>query len=439
MGKNIIQKNKNVLILGGGLSGLVAADKLLDNGFSVTILEGAPFIGGLASSFLVEGDQVPRFNHHIVRSNTLTLKYLNKYHLMGNNTWKRIKVGIATKGKVYNINNPFQLLKFPELSLWGKFRFGLFGIYSIFIMNPNRIDDTMDLDSWLDKVAGKEVKESIWKQLYGRNKFNIPLKQISAKQFANRLHEKEAYDYFTYPEKNMQGMIDGLEKDIKKKKGIIKYPVAIKHVDIKNKSVTYNLRENIGGSKNDGLCFIAYDILINTIPVPELIKITSGLPKTYVDNIKKLRYVPVICLVFGTKDNLKDGMYWINLFNERIHIIYQHSVLVDKYKSKITWAIRYGGSEEDLYKSDDEIKKLYIPTLKKYFPDMKLKWLKVFREKYAEPIYDKNYSKYAPTYETPIPYLFNAGIQVTFPKIRNMNVALESGEIVADKIILKFN
>ncbi len=31
--------------------------------------------------------------------------------------------------------------------------------------------------------------------------------------------------------------------------------------------------------------------------------------------------------------------------------------------------------------------------------------------------------------------MYNAGIQVTFPKIRNMNVALESGIHVAERII----
>ena len=46
--------------------------------------------------------------------------------------------------------------------------------------------------------------------------------------------------------------------------------------------------------------------------------------------------------------------------------------------------------------------------------------------------------KYAPQYETPVANLFNAGIQVTFPKIRNMNVALESGQVVAEKIKEKF-
>lgn len=427
-----MDKKKNVVVLGGGLAGLAAADKLLDSGkFNVAVLEGAPFLGGLASSFRMEGEEIPRFNHHIVKSNAKTLEYLNRYHLMGRNKWKRIKMGIGVNGKLTNISNPFQFLGFNYLSLWGRFRLGLFGIYTIFFLNPEKIDEKLDLDTWMRKYAGNEVTEKFWGNMYGRNKFNISLKKISAKQFAHRLYEKEGYDKFTFPMKGMQGMIDGLERDIRKKKGKLIFPVRIKHVDAKKKTVIFQTKGTASRS-------MKFDVLINTIPVPELIKFTEGFPKKYVSSIRKLRYVPVVGLCWGTEDFPNPDLYWINLFNERVHVVYQHSLIIDKYKSKVTWCVRYGGSEEDLPLPDEAIKNAYLQTLRKYFPGMKVKWCLVFREKYAEPIYDKDYVKYAPTYETPLPHVFHAGIQVTFPKIRNMNVALESGEIVAEKIINVF-
>ena len=423
-------QKKKILILGGGLAGLAAADKLLDKDYDILILERANFLGGLASSFQMEDEEIPRFNHHIVRSNTITLDYLKRYNLMGNNTWKKIKMAIAVNEKLYNINTPQGLLKFNFLSLKARIKLGLFGAYLIFLMNPEKIPDDMDAESWLLKYAGKEVTEKIWYNLYARNKFNIDLKQISAKQFAHRLYEKEGYDDFTFPMKGIQGMVDGLEKDIKNKQGIILTNAYIQELDLENKKIKYRINQK----ENEEY----FDAVINTIPAPELLKFTKGLPEEYIDNINKLKYVSVVGLCFATENFLDNNNYWINLINERIHVIYQHSMLIDKYKSKVTWCVRYGGSEEDITKTDDEIKKLYLAVLQKYFPEMKLIWCFVFREKYAEPIYDKDYLKYAPSYETPIKYLFNAGIQVTFPKIRNMNVAIESGikaaEIVETKI-----
>ena len=60
------------------------------------------------------------------------------------------------------------------------------------------------------------------------------------------------------------------------------------------------------------------------------------------------------------------------------------------------------------------------------------------KTKFAEPIYDIDYHKYMPPYKTSLDGLYFSGIQLTYPKIRNMNVALESGIKVAN-IILKDN
>ncbi|MEK6861684.1 MAG: FAD-dependent oxidoreductase [Nanoarchaeota archaeon] len=413
---------KKILILGAGLSGLAAADKLLP-GNEVLVLEKANFIGGLASSFEMEGEQIPRFNHHIVESNKITLEYLNRYNLMGNNKWQRINLAIAVNGDVYNINNPIKFLKFKYLNFYEKIRFGLFGLYCIYLMNPDKLSDDLDAQTWLNKYAGKKVTERVYYQLYGRNKFNIKLDQISAKQFAHRIKEKEFYDQFTFPEKGIQGMVDGLGDDIINKGGKIILRVSITELDVDNKIIKYKIDNREFKYK--------FDIMINTIPVQELMRFAKGLPDEYVNSIKRLRYTPVVGLCFGTKDFLDPYNYWINIFNERVHVIYQHSMLIDKYRSKVSWCVRYGGSEEDINKSDEEIKELYLGTLKKYFPDMKVNWCLVFREKYSEPIYDKDYFEYCPKYRTPLGFMYNAGIQVTFPKIRNMNVALESGIQVA--------
>lgn len=423
---------KKIIILGGGLAGLSATDKLLNNkNFKVIIIEKAPFWGGLASSFKVPtGDLIPRFNHHIVRTNKTTLVYLKHYDLLGNNAWKRINLAIALNKRIHNINKPWKYILFPYLNTIEKIRFGLFGIYVSYILNPDKLSDELDAETYLNKMCGKSVTQKIYYQLYGRNKFNIPLSQIAMKQFAHRIKEREFNDLFTFPMRGIQGMIDGLVRDCKSKGCRMHLQTSILDLDIKKKIIKYSIKNKKYIEK--------FDIVINTIPVPELIKFCKGLPEDYVAKIKKLRYVPVVGLLFGTKNFLDKENYWINFIGERIHVVYQHSLLVDKYKSKVSWCIRYGGSEEDLKKPDEEIKKIYLKEIRKYFPDMELDWCYVFREKYAEPVYDKDYPKYAPQYETPIKYLFNSGIQVTFPKIRNMNIALESGIKVANIIMEKF-
>lgn len=419
-----MNNKKEIIILGGGLSGL-AAGEVLSKYFKVKILEAAPETGGLAGNFEHNKKHIPKFYHHIINSNTTTKRYLKKYsntHLK----WKKIKVAIGVNGKLNTINSVIEYLKFDYLNIYEKLRLGLFGIYTLFFMNPAKIKEGLDAESWLNKYAGKEVTKKIFYHLYSRNKFNIPLSRISAKQFANRLYEKEVQDYFSFPESSYQPIIDGLENSIKNNNGVINVNSRITEINLDKKYVIES------GKK------ISYDLIISTIPFEIFIKIAKGLPQDYKSRLSKVKYCPGVGLVFATQDFLDKNNYWINLFNERIHIIMQHSIICDVYKEKINWCLRYGGSEEDLNLSEEKIKEDYLKVIKKYFPKAKIKWVKVMRTKFAEPIYDIDYHKYMPDYKTPIQGLYFSGIQITYPQIRNMNVALESGIKVA-KIILKDN
>lgn len=412
---------KKIVILGGGLSGL-AAGEILSHNFNVTILESAPYIGGLAATFEYNQKRIPNYYHHIIKTNKLTQEYLRRFGKVNHLNWQKIKVAIGFKNKLYSINNPLGLLTFSPLNLYEKIRFGLFGLYTLFFMNPDKISEGVDAETWLNHYAGKSVTKKIFYHLYSRNKFNIPLNRISAKQFANRLYEKEIYDYFSFPKESYQSMIDELERTILEQQGKIKVNANITKIDLTKKYIVES------GKK------INYDLLINSIPFEVFIKLATGIPEEYKQQLSKIKYCPAVGLCFATEEFLDKKNYWINLFGERIHIIMQHSILCDIYEDKISWCLRYGGSEEDLNLSEETIKQEYLATVKKYFPNAKIKWVKVMRTKYAEPIYDIDYHQYMPKSKTPIEGLYFTGIQLTYPKIRNMNVAIESGIEVAKTI-----
>lgn len=403
-----------IAILGGGLSGMAAADKLVDMKHDVAIFEKQGFLGGMASSFSHGGVLIPKHYHHVFDHDFITHHYLRRFGLYDNMIWTRIKMAIAVDNKIYDFTSPSSLVKFDYLSLYGRLRYGMFGLYVLTLMNPSRIKNAADADSWLKKFAGKEVKNKLFFNLYARNKFNIPLSQISAKQFAFRLKAGEALGMFGYPHAGLHELVDRFEKDLVKKGCKIRKNFRISSVDVNKKTVNG----------------IKFDVIINTIPPAEFLKVARNLPDGYALKISKVRYTPCITVAFGTR-NFLSKHYWVNIFNERIGMLIQHSRLFDGYPYKVCWASRYGSSEADLGLSDEEIKKAYLAPIKKYFPRAEILWSKVFREVYAEPIYDKFYAFNNPGYRTPVKGLYNAGIFVTHPKIRNMNTALESGLKVA--------
>lgn len=411
---------KKVIILGGGLSGLAAGSELAKD-FDVTIIEKNKFLGGLAASFKQGNKKIPLFYHHVFSHDYVTQDYLKKAGIFSRMNWKRIKMAICTNGKVYDFVKPYHLLNFNLLSPLGRIRYGLFGLYVFTLMNPSKIPDNLDAETWLLRHAGKEVTFKVFNELYARNKFNIPLSKISARQFAHRIKAKEFFGKFGYPSEGLDSLIDYFKEDIKKKGGKLLTGVNITGIDCKNKAIK-------AGKKK-----FFYDIIINTIPIPVFLKLSKGLPEDYKTKLSKVKYCPAVGITVGAEE-LLDDHYWYNLLNERIHVVIQHSWLYDGYKEKVIWAVRYGGSEKDLVLNDAKIKREYLNVIKKYFPALVVKWIKVFKEIYAEPIYDKDYISYKPNYTSPVEGLYHAGIAVTYPEIRNMNTALNSGKNVASII-----
>ena len=401
-----------IAILGGGLAGLAAADVLTrDN--DITIYEKNSYLGGLAASFEHQGKQIPLYYHHIFDHDHLTKKYLKAFNLKS--TWKKVKMAICVNRKLYNFTDPISLLGFKHLSLWGRIRYGLFGLFVYTLMNPNKISNSLDAQKWLKKVAGKEVTNKLFVPLYAENKFNIPLNQISAKQFAHRLKAKEATGLFGYPKKGLDQFIQRFEDSLKKRKVKILKETSVKALDCKNKTI-------------DGT---QYDKIIVTIPIPEFLKIQKNFDEEEVKRISKIKYCPCVSVVFGTK-NFLSNHYWLNILKERTHMIMQHSYLYDAYDSKVNWILRYGGSEEDLELNNEMIIDKYLNDVRKYFPNSHIQWAKVFKEKYASPVYDKSFHQKMPKLRNGDIYF--AGVAVSYPLIRNMNTALISGRKVGEMV-----
>ncbi|MFA6088465.1 MAG: FAD-dependent oxidoreductase [Candidatus Woesearchaeota archaeon] len=441
--KNIIKNNnikKNtkeikIVIIGAGISGMSCAEQLIEFSkksnikLSITILEKQEYLGGLAASFKHEDRFIPKYYHQIFSHDYTTQRYFEKFGLLNTLNWKKIKMGICVNKKTYDFTDPVSLLKFNYLSFLGRIRYGLFGAYVFTIMDPSKIPTDLDAKTWLNKFAGQEVTNKLFYNLYARNKFNVPLERISAKQFAYRLKAKEAMGTFGYPKVGLQKWIDAFEYHLKNNNIDIIRNAHISKINITEKKIIYNQKTE------------SYDYLVSTIPLPIFMKISHGLSQEFLSKLRKIKYCPCVCVAFGTKKFLSKH-YWLNLIQERTHTLFQHSRLFDGYgkENKVNWILRYGGSEEDLNLSEEEIKKKYLFIVKKYFPKSEITWSYVFKETYAEPVYDKDYAENMPALKyNKSDKIYFSGTGVSYPKIRNMNTALEIGINTAREVINDLN
>ncbi|XZE20606.1 FAD-dependent oxidoreductase [Pirellulaceae bacterium SH449] len=149
------------VIVGGGALGLAVARKLLDQKKSVTVLEAAPTIGGLASAWSI-GDVVwDRFYHVTLLSDRYLRELLTELDLEREIDWVKTKTGFYSSGRLYSLSSSLDFLTFPILSPMEKMRLGA----TIFFASKRSDWENLErltVEQWLRKWSGTSVFDKIW-------------------------------------------------------------------------------------------------------------------------------------------------------------------------------------------------------------------------------------------------------------------------------------
>src|SRR5262245_15339256 len=165
-------------IVGGGLGGLVAADRLLAAGLSVTIFEKYPEAGGLVGTLTAGGAPIERFYHHLFTSDVDYVGFGRELGLEKDIQWLPSKMGFYANGKLYDFGTPASLLKFSPLGPLGKLAF----VLSTLRLRQRK--DWKELEGetaagWLKKHGYGKAYDAVWgpllTQKYGRRAEDIGL------------------------------------------------------------------------------------------------------------------------------------------------------------------------------------------------------------------------------------------------------------------------
>ena len=79
---------KHAIVIGGGPAGIKAAHSLQKQGVRVTLLEHAEVLGGLASSFDVQGVRIERYYHFICKGDDHLVDTLSELGLSHKLCWR---------------------------------------------------------------------------------------------------------------------------------------------------------------------------------------------------------------------------------------------------------------------------------------------------------------------------------------------------------------
>ena len=140
---------------------MTLALRLSQESQKVVIYESAEKLGGLTSSWEMDGVTWDKFYHVILMSDLNTRKILKEIGLEDNFRWVETKTGFYSEGKLYSMSNLIEFFKFPPINLVDKFRLGLTIFAASKIKNWQRLENIPVAD-WLTKWSGKRVFEKIW-------------------------------------------------------------------------------------------------------------------------------------------------------------------------------------------------------------------------------------------------------------------------------------
>src|SRR4029079_17708185 len=143
--------------------GLKAAHTLQKEGASVTLLESAPVLGGLASSFDVQGTVIERYYHFICRGDDDLVETLAELGLSEKLHWRDSRMAYFVDGTIYPFLTPTELLAFKPLSLVNRVRAGL----AVKLAQRKTEDEVAGQKAipWLKRMFGDDAYRVIWEPL----------------------------------------------------------------------------------------------------------------------------------------------------------------------------------------------------------------------------------------------------------------------------------
>jgi len=425
------------VVLGGGLSGLMAASTLSQSGFRTLLLEKDHALGGLASSYLVNGEYIPKTYHHVMHGDLTTLKTIRNLGLENELYWRKLRVGFHSKGRSYDFSSSLSILRFKPLSICGRIKFGFLVFEARRKRNWRELEGASVEEYCKDKV-GEEAYKLV--DYIVRAKFAEPPNNVSAAWLMSRFgHEsKSVSNRFGYLKGGVERIIKGLVARCVENNGIVRTATEVSRIKTKAGKVSGIEYEDKGKTKE-----IDTDIIVSTLPIPEFLKVVEDLPYGYRASLEKIRYKSSLCAAIALSERISP-YYWLNVMDlEKYPFVgvFEHGHLNAELRCpSVIFAVKYlDSSNRFWHESDREIVEDFLLHLGTLFDcDVKERtlWWRLHRAEYSTPLFVPNYGDNMPEAESPVGGLFIGGISRTYPEDRYMGTALQTGAEAAQAALL---
>lgn len=429
-----------IAIIGGGFTGMVAAYELAKRGCKVALFERGAFLGGLASGFKINGQNLEKAYHHLFTTDQDILDLAYGLGLEDQLLYCDSSMAIYFDGAFHSFSSPLDLLKFPPLDFLSVIRFALITLYLKHTENYQKFS-RVSAAKWLRKWYGSKAYRVVWEPLL-KGKFHSHYQDVSMAWLWRRIYirgnsSKKGREKLIYFKDGFQAIIETLRKKLDALGVEIQLESKIESIMVQGNAPQLQFAD--GTIRN-------FDRAVCTTPSHVFVQLAQNDPhctREYLDQLKSIQYLGAVLVIFSSPQSLSK-YYWhnINDLESPFLVFIQHTNLTDKqyYKGDHVYYLGcYVPHEHRFFQqSEKELCQEFFNHLKKLFPQFQENEIRekhLFRFKNAQHVVDTQYVRKIPDYKTPLPGVYLANFSQIFPEDRGTNFAVREGIKVADLIL----
>ena len=413
--------------------GMTLALRLRQRGHEVTLLEGAPSLGGLAAAWQL-GDITWDKHYHVILYSDLYLRHLlDELGLTDQLRWSGTKTGVFADGKLYSVSNAVEFLRFPALGLVDKARLA----WTILLgsrLRDWRALEHVTVEQWLTKHSGRRTFDRFWKPLL-RSKLGDNYEIASAAFIWATIQRLYAARRSGLGEEQFGYVVGGYRTILDR----LGERLTDRGVDIR-----LGMRAQRVARAEDGRIVVEiegrepfrFDRVVATPASPIAAELVAGLANDERSLLADVTYQGIVCASVLLERSL--GPYYVtNITDDGFPFtgVIEMSALVDRDQfggSGLVYLPKYTTpGDEILSWTDERVEKEFLAGLARMYPDFDpddVRAFQISRVRYVMPLSTLDYSTRVSSFETSVPGVYAVNSSQILNGTLNVNETIQLAE-----------